>query len=62
MLADDFKTMDDIASLCAEKFGCRVASMTIPGRLNFDDKSRDWPGDTINPDGPARTPIGQREE
>ena len=60
--AGDFKTMDTIASLYAEKFGCRVVSMTFPGRLYFDDKSRDWPGDTINPDGTIRTPIWKRGE
>ena len=60
--AGDFKTMDDIASLYAEKFSCRVASMTFPGRLYFDDKSRDWPGDTINPDGTVRTPMWLRGE
>jgi hypothetical protein len=31
--------------------------MTFPGRLYLDDARRDWPGDTINPDGSVRTPI-----
>jgi hypothetical protein len=60
--AGDFKTMDTIARLFAEKFGCRVASMTFPGRLYFDDKSRDWPGDTVGLDGTIRTPIWKRGE
>jgi len=60
--AGDFKTMDGIASLYSEKFGCRVVSMTFPGRLNLDNNSRDWPGDTINPDGTVRTPIWKRDE
>jgi hypothetical protein len=59
--AGDFKTMDGIASLFAEKFACRVASMTFPGRLFFDDKSRDWPDDTIQ-GGIIRTPIWKRGE
>src|SRR5258708_28159046 len=36
--------------------------MTFPGGLYLDDPSRDWPGDTIRPDGSARTPIWQRGE
>ena len=48
--------------LYAEKFGCRVACMTFPGRLYLHHKSRDWPVDTINDDGTIRTPIWQRSE
>ena len=36
--------------------------MTFPGRLYFDDPSRDWPGDTIKPDGTVRTPMWLRGE
>jgi hypothetical protein len=36
--------------------------MTFPGRLHLDDPGRDWPGDTIRPDGTARTPIWRRGE
>ena len=60
--AGDFKTMETVALLFAEKFACRVVSMTFPGRLNFEDKNRDWPGDTINHDGTIRTPLWQKGE
>ena len=53
----DFKTMAPVARLLAGKFGFKVATMTYPGRLYLGDPSRDWPGDTINPDGTIRTPI-----
>ena len=53
----DFKTMAPVARLLAGKFGFKVATMTYPGRLCLDDPSRNWPGDTINPDGAIRTPI-----
>lgn len=53
----DFKTMAPVAKLLAGKFGFKVATMTYPGRLYLDDPSRNWPGDTINPDGSIRTPI-----
>jgi hypothetical protein len=33
--------------------------MTYPGRLNFNDPNRDWPGDTIRADGTVRTPLWQ---
>jgi len=35
--------------------------MTFPGRLYLLDPSRDWPGDTLNPDGTARTPLWTKE-
>ena len=53
----DFKTMAPVARLLAGKFGFKVATMTYPGRLYLDDPSRNWPGDTINPDGTIRTPT-----
>ena len=43
------------------KFGYKVVSMTFPGRLYLLDPSRDWPGDTLNPDGTARTPLWSKE-
>ena len=52
--------MEKFALLFAEKFACKVVTMTFPGRLYLDDPSRDWPGDTIQPDGTVRTPIWQR--
>src|SRR5580700_4958452 len=60
--AGDYKSMEKFARLFAEKFACKVVTMTFPGRLYLDDASRDWPGDTIAPDGSARTPIWQRGE
>lgn len=53
----DFKTMAPVARLLAGKFGFKVVTMTYPGRLYLGDPSRDWPRDTINPDGTIRTPI-----
>ena len=58
----DFKSMVDICRVFSRKFGCKVMAMTFPGRLNLDDPSRDWPGDTIHPDGTVRTPIWKRGE
>src|ERR1700732_3651694 len=60
--AGDYKSMEKFALLFAEKFACKVVTMTFPGRLYLDDASRDWPGDTIGPDGTVRTPIWQRGE
>jgi hypothetical protein len=60
--AGDFKSMERFALLFAEKFACKVVTMTFPGRLYLDDPSRDWPGDTIRPDGTARAPIWRRGE
>jgi hypothetical protein len=60
--AGDYKSMEKFALLFAERFACKVVTMTFPGRLYLDDPSRDWPGDTITPDGSARTPIWQRGE
>src|ERR1700676_278727 len=60
--AGDYKSMEKFALLFAEKFACKVVTMTFPGRLYLDDSSRDWPGETIRSDGTARTPIWQRGE
>jgi hypothetical protein len=53
----DYKSMEPMAKLFAAKFGCKAVAMTFPGRLYLDDPGRDWPGDTIHPDGSVRTPI-----
>src|SRR5919199_2506978 len=58
----DFKSMEPMAKLFAEKFGCKAVAMTFPGRLYLDDPSRDWPGDTIHADGTVRTPIWKKGE
>jgi hypothetical protein len=47
--AGDYKSMEKFALLFAEKFACKVVTMTFPGRLYLDDPSRDWPADTIVP-------------
>jgi hypothetical protein len=60
--AGDYKSMERFALLFAERFACKVVTMTFPGRLYLDDQSRDWPGDTIRSDGSVRTPIWQRGE
>src|SRR3954454_4030532 len=60
--AGDYKSMEKFALLFAEKFGFKVVTMTFPGRLYLDDESRDWPGDTIKPDGTVRTPIWLKGE
>jgi hypothetical protein len=60
--AGDFKSMAVISRMFANKFGCKVVVMTFPGRLYLNNKSRDWPGDTVNPDGSARTPIWKKGE
>jgi hypothetical protein len=60
--AGDYKSMEKFALLFAEKFACKVVTMTFPGRLYLDDPSRDWPDDTIRPDGTVRTPIWLRGE
>lgn len=53
----DFKSMQSFAALFAERFGFKVVVFTFPGRLYFDDPSRDWPGDTMHADGTVRTPM-----
>ena len=55
--ASDWRSVEPLARLLVAKLGYRVASMTYPGRLYLPDPSRDWPGDTIHPDGTVRTPI-----
>src|SRR5262245_21919711 len=58
----DYKSMEPMAKLFAEKFGCKAVAMTFPGRLYLDDPGRDWPGDTIHPDGTVRVPIWRKGE
>lgn len=58
----DYKSVEPLARILAERFGYKVVSMTFPGRLYLPDPSRDWPGDTIEPDGSARMPIWKRGE
>jgi len=58
----DFKSMEVVSRAFAGKFGCKVMSMTFPGRFWFDDPSHDWPGDTMNADGTMRMPVWKRGE
>ena len=58
----DHRSKDDLARLLAGKFGFKVVSMTYPGRFYLLDPSRNWPGDTIKPDGTVRTPIWKKDE
>ena len=58
----DFRFMAPLARLLTGKYGYKVVSMTYPGRLNFENPTREWPGDTISPDGVVRTPIWLRGE
>jgi hypothetical protein len=60
--SSDFKGIERHAMLLATKFGFRVMAGTFPGRFYFPDPSRNWPGDTIRPDGTVRTPIWKRGE
>ncbi len=53
----DHRETREVAGLLAGKFGFKVVSMTYPGRFYLSDPSRNWPGDTVNPDGTVRTPI-----
>ena len=57
--AGDHRGKDEMARFLASRFGYKVATMTYPGKLYLLDPSRDWPGDTVNPDGTARTPLWQ---
>ena len=58
----DFKHIESLSRLLAVKFGHKVLAGTFPGRFYFPDPSRDWPGDTIHPDGTVRTPIWKQGE
>jgi hypothetical protein len=58
----DWRSMERMGRLLAGKFGIKALAMTCPGRLYLLDPSRDWPGDTVNPDGTVRTPIWLKEE
>jgi len=59
---DDWRQMEGIARLLAGKLGYKVVAGTFPGRLYLQDPSRNWPGDTIHPDGTVRTPIWKKDE
>ncbi len=52
----DHRYMRPVAALLSGKYGCKVVCMSFPGRCYFGNENHDWPGDTVNPDGTARTP------
>lgn len=58
----DFKHIERLSHLLARKFGYKVLAGTFPGRFYFPDPNRDWPGDTIHPDGTVRTPVWKQGE
>jgi hypothetical protein len=53
----DFRSLEPLVGLLAGKLGFKVATMSYPGQHYLLDPSRDWPGDTLHPDGTARTPV-----
>jgi len=57
----DHRSKDKEARLLAGKFGFKVVTLSYPGRINLKDPDRNWPGDTINPDGSVRTPQWAKE-
>ncbi len=58
----DHRSKDEEARFLVGKFGYKVVTMSYPGRLYLLDPSRDWPGDTIKPDGSVRTPIWNKDK
>lgn len=60
--SSDHRFMDDVARLMAGKYGFKILTISLPGRINLHDPSRDWPGDTIRDDGTVRTPIWKQGE
>ncbi|MCC7368707.1 MAG: hypothetical protein IT306_09805 [Chloroflexi bacterium] len=58
----DHRGMEPLALLLARKLGWKIATLSHPGHLYLHDDGRDWPGDTINGDGTARTPIWCTDE
>jgi hypothetical protein len=54
---DDWRQVEPLSKLLTSKFGWKTVAGTFPGRLYLPDPSRNWPGDTFNRDGTARTPI-----
>lgn len=60
--SSDHRFMDDVARLMAGKYGFKIVTLSLPGRIYLNDPSRDWPGDTIRDDGTVRTPLWKRGE
>jgi hypothetical protein len=58
----DHKSQRPMAEMLCGKFGIKVATLTYPGHVNWDGPDFAWSGDTIHPDGTARTPQYVRGE
>ena len=58
----DHRSQTKVARFLAARHGFKVVTMSYPGRLYLADPSRDWPGDTIRPDGTVRMPIWKKGE
>ena len=58
----DWRSMENLSRLLIKTYGYKVVNMTYPGRLYLQDPNRNWPGDTYNADGTARTPIWKKDE
>jgi hypothetical protein len=54
---DDWRQMEPWARVMARRFGWKVVVGTFPGRLYLESPERNWPGDTVRPDGTVRTPL-----
>ena len=59
---DDWRQMEPWARVMARRFGWKVVVGTFPGRLYLSNPDRNWPGDTLLPDGSVRTPIWLEDE
>lgn len=58
----DHRSLDRFARFLTAKFGYKIVNMSYPGRLNLLSPDRNWPGDTINPDGTVRTPVWHKDK
>ncbi|MFO8060673.1 MAG: hypothetical protein R6U70_08470 [Bacillota bacterium] len=59
--ASDHRQLEPLAPILTGGYGYKTVFMTFPGRFYFHAEDRNWPGDTINADGTARTPLWTRE-
>ena len=60
--SSDFKGIERHAKLLARSSAFASSPARFPARFYFPDPSRDWPDDTIHPDGTVRTPIWKQGE
>lgn len=59
---EDHRSQDPVARLLVSKYGYKVTAMSYLGRYYLADPSRNWPGNTHEEDGTARTPIWKQGE